>query len=60
LPLSTVLVLLIDLGSNLVPSTALVYEEPEVDIMTRKPRNKDEHLVTGNMLVYAYVSFGTI
>ena len=38
LPLSTVLVLLIDLGSNLMPSTALVYEEPEVDIMTRRPR----------------------
>lgn len=38
LPLSTVLILLIDLGSNLVPSTALVYEEAEVDIMTRDPR----------------------
>ena len=38
LPLSTVLALLIDLGSNLVPSTALVFEDAELDIMTRNPR----------------------
>ena len=55
LPLSTVLILIIDLGSNLVPSTAMVFEEAELDIMTRNPRRQDEHLVTIKMLLFGYL-----
>lgn len=38
LPLSTVLILCIDLGADLVAGTAFVFEEAELDIMTRNPR----------------------
>lgn len=38
LPLSTVLVLCIDLGADLVAGTAFVFEDAELDIMTRNPR----------------------
>ena len=39
LPLSTVLILCIDLGTDLLPSTSFVFEESELDIMTRRPRS---------------------
>jgi magnesium-transporting ATPase (P-type) len=39
LPLGTVTILLVDLGTDIVPSIALAYENPEQDIMKRKPRN---------------------
>lgn len=40
LPLTTVLILCIDVGTGIIPSTAFVYEDAELDIMTRRPRNK--------------------
>jgi len=39
LPLSTVLILCIDLGTDLLPSTSFVFEDSELDIMTRRPRS---------------------
>ena len=39
LPLGAVTILLVDLGTDIVPSIALAYESPETDIMKRKPRN---------------------
>jgi magnesium-transporting ATPase (P-type) len=54
------LILIIDLGSNLVASTAMVFEDPELDIMTRNPRRPDEHLVSNQLLVFGYVQFGVI
>lgn len=39
LPLTTVLILCIDLGTDLLPSTSFVFEDSEMDIMTRKPRS---------------------
>lgn len=39
IPLTTVLILLIDLGGDIVPSSSYVFEEAELDIMTRRPRN---------------------
>lgn len=39
LPLSTVLILCVDLGTDMVPAISLAYEGPELDIMRRKPRN---------------------
>lgn len=41
LPLSTFLVILISVGTDIFPSLAFSFEEPEMDIMTRKPRTKD-------------------
>ena len=54
LPLTTILILCIDLGTALMPSTAFVYEEAEIDIMTRRPRNKNEHLVTPKLIFFSY------
>ena len=54
LPLTTILVLCIDLGTALMPSTAFVYEEAELDVMTRRPRSKAEKLVTPKIVYYNY------
>ena len=60
LPLSTVLILWVDLGTDMIPSVAFVFEESELDIMTRKPRNQEEHLVSGKLMVFAYTQSGWI
>ncbi|GIY26490.1 hypothetical protein CDAR_223771 [Caerostris darwini] len=39
LPLGTVTILCIDLGTDLVPAISLAYEKPESDIMKRRPRD---------------------
>lgn len=57
--LSAVLILCIDLGTDMVPAIALAYERPEADIMRRKPRStKTDKLVTPKMLAYSYLWLG--
>ena len=47
MPLSTVLILAIDLGTDMVPAISMAYEDAEADIMKRPPRNAaTDHLVT--------------
>ncbi|TDG51334.1 hypothetical protein AWZ03_002129 [Drosophila navojoa] len=41
LPLGTVTILCIDLGTDMIPAISLAYEGPEADIMKRRPRNPD-------------------
>ena len=58
-PLSPVLVLAIALGTDMWPAISLAYEYPELDIMFRKPRNAEvDHLVTGNLVSFAYLQMG--
>jgi sodium/potassium-transporting ATPase subunit alpha len=46
LPISTILILCVDLGCDFVPGISFTYENPEFDIMMRRPRNiKKDHLV---------------
>jgi len=60
-PLTTVFMLLICLGTDMIPDIALAYETPELDIMMRQPRNaKLDHLVTVKLISFAYVQMGTI
>ena len=40
LPVTTVIVLYISIGTDLIPAIAFAYEAGELDIMTRPPRNK--------------------
>ena len=55
LPLSTVLILCIDLGTDMVPAISFAYENPELDIMDRVPRNsKLDHLVNTKLISFAY------
>jgi sodium/potassium-transporting ATPase subunit alpha len=60
LPLSSILVLCICIGTDMLPAISFSYEVAELDIMTRRPRYKDEHLVTANMLTYSYTQVGTL
>jgi len=47
-------------GTDIYPALSLAYEEAEVDIMTRRPRKPDEHLVTARLLAHAYGQMGEI
>lgn len=59
LPLSTVLILCIDLGTDMVPAISLAYEKAESDIMSRPPRNAQvDHLVTAKLIGFAYLQIG--
>lgn len=60
IPLSTVLILCVDLGTDLFPGISMAYEESELDILTRLPRPKQEHLVTIKLISYAYFHAGVI
>jgi sodium/potassium-transporting ATPase subunit alpha len=53
-PISTVLVLCIDLGTDLIPAISFAYEDAELGIMTRRPRSKEDHLVTIKMFTQGY------
>jgi sodium/potassium-transporting ATPase subunit alpha len=61
LPLTTVLILCIDLGTDMVPAIAFAYEHPELDIMERYPRNsKVDYLVGKKMISFSYLQVGMI
>ena len=60
-PLSTVLILCIDLGTDMVPAISFAYENPELDIMERFPRNsKRDHLVNAKLISFAYLQIGVV
>ena len=61
LPLGTITILCIDLGTDMVPAISLAYEEAESDIMKRKPRNpKKDNLVNERLISMAYGQIGMI
>jgi sodium/potassium-transporting ATPase subunit alpha len=60
LPLSNIFMLCICVGTDIYPALSLAYEEAEVDIMTRRPRKPDEHLVSAKLLGHAYGNMGEI
>jgi sodium/potassium-transporting ATPase subunit alpha len=56
LPLTTILILVIDLGTDMVPAIAFAYEHPELDIMDRHPRNAKRDALVGRKLIsYSYL-----
>jgi sodium/potassium-transporting ATPase subunit alpha len=60
LPLTVVLILCIDLGTDIVPALGLGAEPPETDVMKRRPRQRDERLLSGNLLFMSYGIVGMI
>jgi sodium/potassium-transporting ATPase subunit alpha len=59
LPLSTILILAVDLGTDMVPAISMAYEGAEADIMKRPPRNsKTDRLVTKKLIHLAYLQIG--
>eukprot|EP00798_Chlamydomonas_sp_ICE-L_P012784 gene12784-16042_t len=61
LALSTILILAIDLGTDMIPAISLAYEVKEADIMSKPPRNAEtDHLVTMSLLIFTYLHFGVL
>merc|ERR1719297_703234 len=61
LPLGTVTILCIDLGTDMVPAISMAYEGPESDIMKRMPRNPfTDKLVNERLISVAYGMIGMI
>lgn len=61
LPLGTVTILCIDLGTDMVPAISLAYEKAESDIMKRQPRDPlNDKLVNERLIAMAYGQIGMI
>ncbi|XP_044530933.1 sodium/potassium-transporting ATPase subunit alpha-2-like [Gracilinanus agilis] len=61
LPLGTITILCIDLGTDMIPAISLAYESAESDIMKRMPRNpKTDKLVNQRLISIAYGQIGMI
>jgi sodium/potassium-transporting ATPase subunit alpha len=60
LPLTVVLILSIDLGTDILPALGLGAERPETDVMKKKPRPRGERLLSRNLLLMSYGVVGMI
>merc|ERR1712224_60098 len=59
IPLETVMILCIDLGTDMLPAISLAYEESENDIMLRMPRDMDnDRMVNTRLIGLAYGIIG--
>ena len=61
LALTTIMILIICVGTDMVPAVSFAYENPELDIMDRNPRNsKRDHLVTAKLISFTYLQTGIV
>lgn len=60
LPLTVIQILTVDLGTDMVPATALGTEKPEKDVMTRPPRKRGERILKWSTLGRSYGLIGPI
>lgn len=60
LPLTVILILAIDLGTDLVPALGLATERAESDVMKKKPRDRKERLLSRKLLFMSYGIVGVI
>ncbi|MBL6954645.1 MAG: HAD-IC family P-type ATPase [Alphaproteobacteria bacterium] len=60
LPLTVVLILSIDLGTDILPALGLGAERAETDVMKKKPRPRGERLLSRNLLLMSYGVVGLI
>merc|ERR1719378_1714783 len=61
LALTTVLILCVDLGTDMIPAISLAYEKAEADIMQRRPRNATtDKLVTSRLICFSYLQIGVM
>jgi Cation transporting ATPase, C-terminus len=59
--LSTILILVVDVGTDMWPAISLAYEKPESDIMKRKPRRVGvDRLVNRRLISFAYLQIGVM
>jgi sodium/potassium-transporting ATPase subunit alpha len=60
LPLPVLLILAIDLGTDMVPAIALAVEPAETDVMARPPRPRNARLLSPALLLSSYGLWGLI
>ena len=60
LPLTIMQILAVDLGTDMLPASALGSELPEEGIMKRPPRRQKEHLLNRYLLIRAFLWYGLI
>lgn len=60
LALPIMLVLAVDLGTDIFPALALGAEAAEKDVMDRSPRQRGAHLISGGLLVRSLVWLGLL
>lgn len=60
LALTVVLILCIDLGTDILPALGLGAERPERDVMRHPPRPRGEHLLTPGLLLRSYGILGPL
>jgi sodium/potassium-transporting ATPase subunit alpha len=61
LPLTTILILCIDLGTDVYPNICFAYEAAEEGLMTKRPRNvKTDKLCTLKLFAWGYAFMGVI
>lgn len=61
LPLPTILILCIDLGTDMVPAISLAYEGREANIMSKPPRDaRTDRLVTAKLVCFSYLQVGIV
>lgn len=60
LPMTLILILVINVGTDLLPAVSLAYETSEADIMHLPPRKPTDHLVNRVLIFMAYFQIGLI
>lgn len=60
LALPVLLILAIDLGTDMIPAIGLGMEKPDADIMLRKPRDKHAQLLNWRMIIRSYGFIGPL
>jgi magnesium-transporting ATPase (P-type) len=60
LPLNTMLMICISVGTDILPTIALAFEAGESDIMIRRPRTKADGLITARSIAQGYLQMGII
>lgn len=61
LPMTTILILCIDLGTDMYPAVSFAYEVAELDIMDRMPRSsKRDRLVGSKLISMSYLQLGAM
>jgi sodium/potassium-transporting ATPase subunit alpha len=57
---NTILIITMALGTDIFPAIGCGYEEPEIDVMTRAPRNPNQRLVQPRLIVIALAQVGVL
>ncbi|MEV4134640.1 cation-transporting P-type ATPase [Dactylosporangium sp. NPDC049742] len=60
LPLGVLQILAVDLGTDTLPALALSREPAEPGLMHRPPRRREQHVISGRMLIRAWLVLGGV